>query len=400
MSARDVSQGYPRQVLHAVATVVLAFAVMASVSAFGLFLLGADPRGALTVAAVAAASGGAVGLTATLSGDVSSVRFVGLEGELAAMPLGVAIAGALTLAAGLLWPLPGRVLPGATLAVRAMTTVLTHLSLLAVVAVTARGTIPLDLSGRFAGEIQLEFAAEPTSTLLGGLCWILTVPLLCLLVSQATFVRPAVLATVTVIVGLAALGVLVAVAASVTRGDQRIAGAALLGAPNAVFAAISSGIGVPWSAAAEGELVNGLIPRRLPGSGTDLPAGWPVALVSLLVIGLLAAALTPRSGVRRSPWLRPALRLGLSLSMVMAVATPLMIAMSHVSADAVIEVFGRTIPAVHLGFGGEVFPAIWRGAASGMVVGFAGSVLVDLVRRVRRAGPYPREEARLENVGR
>ncbi|GAA0406221.1 hypothetical protein GCM10009530_68020 [Microbispora corallina] len=384
---------------------VLAWLAMATLSAACLLALGTCSAGLVAALVTAAVSGG-LGLSADLG------LLVHLEGHVVAAPLGVASAGAVCLAYGLLRR--SRALPVAALAVRCAAAVVACLGLLALTAALARGVVALGGSGglpfgggstggvpfgadpglfpaagRGAVPARVSLVGDPGAALVGGLARVTVLVLACVLAGRPSPLRPAVRAVVGVCAGVAlaawGAGTVVALVtgASSGWGMPRAAGLALLGGPNVALAALSEALGVPW----------------WPG-----PALWPAGLVVLLVMGVLSAvpaAREPSAADTRAPRRPLALRTALALGAVMAVAAPVITLMSGASVEAAVEVAGHTLRTVQLGFAGDPVRAAWLGALEGGAAGLAGALVLDTVRRggasrVRRpytADPYPRHDA-------
>ncbi|MGW1784184.1 streptophobe family protein [Streptomyces sp. NPDC002143] len=348
--------------LGAIAAVSWALIGMAGTAALGLHLLGADSVGSLgpmTAAAVALGAGGSV----TPSGDVSAFGLTGAEANTAIeiTPLGVSLVGALLLSWLFLRSLrtAGVVIAPAELVARVGAVVALFVAMLGGLAWAGHDVITLDggslglddLPGGGGGggggleipglgdvgdiggllpdrlgdlvdaKAAVGFTVDTAPTLLGGLGWSLGVLLIALLASRRTplprgweavhrVVRPAVSAVVTVLLVAVAAGF--AAAAYAAIGDdhpKRIAGAALLGAPNGVWLGIPIGLFVPWDGQATGALTS-FLPDPLDdllGAGTEQPVtlgrlaeldgrvwllGVAAALMMLLA-GVMAAVRTP-----------------------------------------------------------------------------------------------------------
>ncbi|WP_062649907.1 streptophobe family protein [Streptomyces maremycinicus] len=359
--ARDRGVPWIDVLLAAVAAVSWALIGMAGTAALGLHLLEADSAGSLgpmTAAVVALAAGGSV----TPSGDVSAFGLTGAEAATAIeiTPLGVSLVGALLLSWFFLRSLraAGVVVAPAELLARVGTVVALYVAMLGGLVWAGHDVITLDggalglddLPGGGGGggggggpeipglgdiggllpdrlgdlvdaKAAVGFTVDTAPTLLGGLGWSLGILLIALLASRRTplpagweavhrVVRPAVSAVVTVLLVAVAAGF--AAAAYAAIGDdhpRRIAGAALLGAPNGVWLGIPIGLFVPWDGRATGALT-GVLPDPLDdllGAGTERPVtlgrlaeldgrvwllGVAAALMMLLA-GVLAAVRTP-----------------------------------------------------------------------------------------------------------
>ncbi|MDX5571035.1 streptophobe family protein, partial [Streptomyces sp. ID05-04B] len=187
------------------------------------------------------------------------------------------------------------------------------------------GLLPDRLGDLVDARAAVGFSVDTVPTLLGGLGWSLGILLIALSASRRTplprgwepvhrAVRPAASAVVTVLLVAVAAGF--AAAAYAAIGDdhpRRIAGAALLGAPNGVWLGVPLGLFVPWDGRATGALTN-LLPHPLDDLlrvGTEQPVtlgrlaeldgrvwllGVAMALMMLLA-GVLAAVRTPMGAV-------------------------------------------------------------------------------------------------------
>ncbi|WP_437053255.1 streptophobe family protein [Streptomyces sp. enrichment culture] len=347
--------------LSAVASVSWALIGMGGTAALGLHLLDADAAGSLgtmTAAVVALGAGGSV----TPSGDVSAFGLKGAEAHTAIeiTPLGVGLVGALLLSFFFLRSLraAGVVVAPAELLARAGAVVGLFVAMTGGLAWAGHDVVTIDggslgldgLPGGGGGgdggggdgggleipglgdvgdiggllpdrvgdlvgaHASVGFTVDTVPTLLGGLLWSAGVLLVALLASRRTplprgweavhrVVRPAVSALVTVALTAVAAGLAAAAWAAV--GDdhpRRIAGAALLGAPNGVWLGVPLGLFVPWDGRATGALT-GVLPAPvddLLGSGT----GEPVTLGRLTeldgrvwLLGVAAALLMLTAGV-------------------------------------------------------------------------------------------------------
>lgn len=348
--------------LSAIASVSWALIGMAGTAALGLHLLEADTAsslGPMTAAVVALGAGGSI----TPSGDVSAFGLTGAEAATAIeiTPLGVSLVGAVLLSWFFLRSLRGAgvVIAPAELLARAGAVVALFVATLGGLAWAGHDVITIDGSslglddlpgGGAGGDGGLEipgvgdigdiggllpdqigdlidakaavgFTVDTAPTLLGGLGWSAGVLLIALLASRRTplprgweavhrVVRPAASALVTVLLVAVAAGL--AAAAFAAIGDdhpKRIAGAALLGAPNGVWLGIPIGLFVPFDGKATGVLA-GLLPDPLDdllNTGSDQSVTlsrlaeldgrvWLLgvaAAVMMLLAGVLTAVRTP-----------------------------------------------------------------------------------------------------------
>ncbi len=453
--------------LSAIACVGWALTGMAAVAALGLHLLGADAAGSLgpmTAATVALGAGGSV----TPSGDVSAFGLTGAQAHTALQitPLGVSLAGALLLSWFFLRSVRAAgvgITPGELLA-RAGSVVVLFVAALGgpawaghdVVTIDGDtlslgrlpdggqggsgrvgvpglgglgdigGLLPDHIGGLAHAKAVVGFRVDTAPTLLGGLGWSAGVLLVALLASRRTplphgrhalhrTVRPAVSAVVTVaLVGVAAGSAAAAYAAIGDPHPRRVAGAALLGAPNGVWLALPLGLFVPWDGRATGPLA-----RFLPDPLDRILAAHPdrpvtlgrladldgrvrllavAAALLMLLAGVLTAVRTPveapgggaealRAVGGRGGWGfagRCALRLGLAT----AVALPLLAWLTEVSVNASLSVFGFDVFGAGLELHGHLGTAVLLGGAWGAAAGAAGALLAAATGAAgRRAGP-------------
>ncbi|UUU21006.1 streptophobe family protein [Streptomyces sp. DSM 40750] len=461
----------------AIAAVSWALIGMAGTAALGLHLLEADSAGELgpmTAAVVALGAGGSV----TPSGDVS---VFGLEGAQATTaieitPLGVGLVGALLLSWFFLRSLRGTrvVVAPAELLARAGMVLGLFMALMGGLAWAGNAVITLD-GGQLGIDEQLPgggdldnveipglgdigdigggllpdrlgdladanaevgFTVDTVPTLLGGLLWCAGVLLIALLASRRTplppglaavhrVVRPAVSAVVSVLLVAVLAGLAAAVYAAV--GDphpKRIAGAALLGAPNGVWLGVPVGLLVPWDGKATGQLAD-LLPDPLDEL-LRVNADEPVTLGRLAeldgrvwLLGVAAALMMLYAGVLtavRTPFVREsavaaaggeagadvrgrgalgfAARCALRLALATAVALPLLIRLTEVSVDASLAVFGIDAFDAGIELRGRAATALVLGALWGAGAGAAGALLACATGAAgRRASPLARGDA-------
>ncbi|MGW2865158.1 streptophobe family protein [Streptomyces sp. NPDC001205] len=419
--------------LASIASVSWALVAMAGTAALGLHLLGADAAGALgpmTAAVVVLGAGGSV----TPSGDVSAFGLSGAEARTAIdfTPLGVGLAGALLLAVFFLRSLRavGAWISGAELAARAAAVAALFVAVVAGLAWAGHDLITLDgsqlglgqvkvpgipgipglgdvgglLPGRLAdladARAKVGFSVDTGRSLAGAACWVAVVLVIALLASRRgplppswtalhRAVRPAASALVTVVLVAVAAGLAAAVYAGI--GDNRprqIAGAALLGAPNGVWQAIPLGLLVPWHGHASGTLA-GALPDpldRLLGAKDDESVTlarlaqldhrvWLLAVATgllMLYAGVLAAARTPVEGRSLGAF---AGRCALSLAAATAVALPLMVWLTGISASASLSVLGFDAFGAGIELHGDAALAFALGAGWGLAAGAVGALL-------------------------
>ncbi|MFF7839434.1 streptophobe family protein [Streptomyces ossamyceticus] len=474
MSNRSAGQGgsvrWGDVVFSAIAAVSWSLIGMAGTAALGLHLLEADSAGELgpmTAALVALGAGGSV----TPSGDVS---VFGLEGARATTaieitPLGVGLVGALLLAWFFLRSLRGAgvVVTAAELLARVGAVVVLFAALMCGLAYAGQAVITLDGGdlgldelpgggdlggveipglgdigdigggllpdrlGDLAGaDAQVGFTVDAAPTVLGGVLWCLGVLLVALLASRRTplprgldavhrVVRPAVSAVVTVLLVAVAAGL--AAAAYAAAGDphpRRIAGAALLGAPNGVWLGVPLGLFVPWDGRATGALAN-LLPDPLDAL-LRVDANEPVTLgrlaeldsrvwllgvaaaLMMLYAGALTAVRTPFAGQVSPPTAGGADGAGargggalgfaglcaLRLGIVTAVALPVLVLLTEVSVDASLAVLGIDAFGAGVELHGRAATALVLGAVWGAGAGAAGALLACATGAAgRRAAP-------------
>ncbi|MBQ0986740.1 hypothetical protein KBZ10_19935 [Streptomyces sp. F63] len=354
-------------VVTAFAAVGWAFVAMTGTAALALHLLEADAVGSLgpmTAAAVVLAVNGRV----VPAGDIG---IFGLEGGRAAasvdiMPLGVALAGALVLAAVFLRSLRGAggVMGPGELAARSGAVVALFLAVLGGLSWAGHDTVTFDGAelGDLAGELpdsalqdpglpdgiaellpeglgdlggglasgladlvraeaSVGFRVDAGPSLLGGAVWVTGVLVIALLASRRTplppgwevlhhVVRPAVSALCATL--LLAVGAGLAAAVWAAAGDEhpaRVAGTALLVGPNGAWTGMLLGLFVPWTGWASGALVRFLpapLDRLLTPSEETITVSRLAELDGrawLLVPGAILALLC--AGVLtavRTPW--------------------------------------------------------------------------------------------------
>ncbi|BBC37600.1 hypothetical protein SGFS_088940 [Streptomyces graminofaciens] len=453
----DRSVPWGEVLFSAIAAVSWALIGMAGTAALGLHLLEADSAGELgpmTAAVVALGAGGSV----TPSGDVS---VFGLEGAQATTaieitPLGVSLVGAVLLSWFFLRSLRGAgvVIAPSELLLRAGTVVVLFVALMGGLAWAGHAVITLDggdlgldelpggegldgveipglgdvgdigggllpdrLGDLADANAQVGFTVDTAPTLLGALAWCLGVLLLALLASRRAplphglkalhrIVRPAVSAVVTVLLVAVLAGFAAAAYAAISDPNpRRIAGAALLGAPNGVWLGIPVGLFVPWDGKATGELAK-LLPDPLDEL-LRVHAAEPVTLgrlaelddrvwllgiaaaVTLLYAGVLTAVRTPfvrqsaataagdagGADVRDGSALAFAGRCALRLGIVTALALPLLVWLTQVSVDASLSVLGFDAFGAGIDLHGRAGAALLLGAVWGAGAGGAGALL-------------------------
>ncbi|WP_251696699.1 streptophobe family protein [Streptomyces sp. Vc74B-19] len=448
-AGRDAGLPWTDVVMSAVAAVSWALIGMAGTAALGLRLLDADAAGSLapmTAAVVALAVGGSV----TPSGEVSAFGLSGVEAGTAIdlAPLGVGLVGALLLSFFFLRSLraAGVVVPGRELLARAGAVVALFVATAGGLVWAGHDVITVDggslglddLPGPDGGGLDVpglgdvegllpdrvgdlvdaraavEFTVDTVPTLLGGLGWSAGVLLVALLASRRAplprgwdavhrVVRPAVSSVVAVLLVAVAAGAAAAGYAAI--GDdhpRRIAGAALLGAPNGVWLGVPVGLFVPWDARADGALL-GVLPHPVDDllrTGSEEPVtlgrlaeldgrvwllGVAAALMLLLAGVLTALVRTPVSAAsvpaasvsseRRVGAGGFARRCGSALGVATAVTLPLLVWLTEVSANASLSVLGFDAFDAGLELRGHLGAAALLGALWGAGAGAAGALL-------------------------
>ncbi|MFE7840343.1 streptophobe family protein [Streptomyces sp. NPDC057474] len=481
MSDRNVGHGrslpWGDVLLSAIAAVSWALIGMAGTAALGLHLLEADSAGELgpmTAAVVALGAGGSV----TPSGDVSVFDLEGAQATTAIeiTPLGVGLVGALLLSWFFLRSLRGAgvVIAPVELLARAGSVLALFVALMGGLAWAGNAVITLDgsrlgIDGQLPGGGDLDnveipglgdigdigggllpdrlgdladanaevgFTVDTVPTLLGGLAWCLGVLLIALLASRRTplppglaavhrVVRPAVSAVVTVLLVAVLAGLAAAVYAAISDPHpERIAGAALLGAPNGVWLGVPIGLLVPWDGRATGQLA-GLLPDpldKLLRVNADEPVTlgrlaelddrvWLLGLAAALMMlyaGVLTAVRTPfarestatagggatGADVRGGGALGFAARCALRLGLATAVALLLLAWLTEVSVDASLALFGIDAFDAGIELRGQSAMALVLGALWGAGAGAAGALLACATGAAgRRASPLARGDA-------
>ncbi|WP_445520285.1 streptophobe family protein [Streptomyces sp. NEAU-174] len=277
------------------------------------------------------------------------------------------------------------------------------------------GLLPDRLSDLVGAKASVGFTVTPGRSLLGGAVWVVAVLLLALLASRRTplppggqalhrTVRPAVSALCGVLVLAVGAGLVAGVYAAI--GDDHpglVLGSALLGAPNGVWIGVPLGLFVPWYGRASGALRHVLpdpVDDLLAGPGGErLTVGrlaeldgrvWLLVVASVLLMlaaGVLTAARTPVGGSRPSPvggsrpsslgGSRPFVFAGwcaLRLGVVSALALPLLVGLTRVSAGASLSVLGFDAFGAGIELYGNAALALALGAGWGAVAGAAGAL--------------------------
>lgn len=406
--------------VQALAAVLAALIAMGVDAALGLWAAGATdlPDGAFA-RVVTATVVTAVGGTITLSGDAGGLADT--NAGLTVIPLSVTLVGALVLAAGFLRPLRHRAVAGAPeLAGWAARIAVLWLLALLGMAFGARQTFTIslgkgtisDIGDLFGVSPKVGFKTDVPLTVFFGLLWLAGVLVLALLVSRGAplpgrllrfqeSVRPAAYAMVVLLLAHVALGILIALVVTVTRGHRaETLAVILLGMPNLVWLALTLGLGATWTGRVQGPF--GLpMPHVLDEvlrtkdvstlnlstlSDYDSRVWWLMALDAVL---LLAAAflMAARSPSRVRVW-QHAVHMAVALAL-----TVLMICLvGRISAHYGLSVLGIGDLGGNLNGDLSLEPKVWSALGLallwGLVTGFLGALLA---RPVRRRGPAEKE---------
>ncbi|MFB6981567.1 streptophobe family protein [Streptomyces scopuliridis] len=331
---------------------VAAFISMLAVSFFGLTLMGASSVTSCAAAApaiVALAVGGTVTLSAAAGGGLMSM---GVGGSLHGMPLGVTLTGVLVLGTGYFWRLRGQRITADLLFARAATAAGTWLVLLLVFVPFGQGQLRLPDSvsdkltpgsgggmrggglggllggggggmlggggGLSSGLSSVNFEADVPLAVFAGLVWLVVVLAIGVVATRRprlpvqfatgrlrSSVGPVIYAAAKVLVWVSLpLTFVGAIAAFLLGGDNggRAAGAALLAAPNAVLALISTGLGAPWSLSLQSTMdssspISGMLGGGGLGGGGLGGGGLGGLNRKMNMADALAGSLTARLGV-------------------------------------------------------------------------------------------------------
>ncbi|WPB94040.1 streptophobe family protein [Streptomyces malaysiensis] len=393
------------------------------VSAFGLG--GAQAYAAIDIAPLGVSLVGALLLGWLFVRSLRAAGAVIGRAELA-VRAGLVAVLFLLLLAGLTWVGNDTVtIDGATLVLRGLDRRATEQDLLSRlpeqlgdIAEIGGGLLPDRLAELVDAKASVGFTVAPGRSVLGGAVWVVAVLLLALLASRRTplppgaralhrTVRPAVSGMCGALVLAVGAGLVAGIYAAV-RDDRPglVLGSALLGAPNGVWIGVPLGLFVPWYGRASGALR-----RVLPDPVDGLLAGpggeritvarlaeldgrvWLLVAASVLLMltaGVLTAARTPVGSPRPfafAGWC--ALRLGV----VTAVALPLLVGLTRVSAGASLSVLGFDAFGAGLELHGNAPLALALGAGWGAAAGAAGAFAAWATGAAgRRAAALARED--------
>ncbi|GLZ01111.1 streptophobe family protein [Actinoplanes sp. NBRC 103695] len=387
MAARDVYEGP--------AAAAAALLAMAGTAAAGLLLLNGGRGGGLdrlTAGVVAMAAGGPADIGAAPAGGLP----IGVQGQIQVMPLGVSLVGALVLGALLLRR--GR----SGLLVRGSSAAVAFTAGLCAVAVAARGSVTLPSGSaravvggagacsagastplRAVGSVdtlQAGFSVAVGPATVGAAGWALAVVGLCWLAARFPAVADTLRAARWPVCGTAAVCVLAAWA----LGGPAAAGGALLALPLAAGGALLLGLGVPWAMHADGVLSCALDGGWSPPEGVALTV---LSGVALLACGVTVAAHTGRD--RAGGPLRRAAGLAVRLAPMMAAVLALLTLLSRISVELGVRVVVIAVPVLDVRLTANPWEALVAGLGAGAAAGFAGSLLVDAVRRRTSVGRRP-----------
>ncbi|MEU5611190.1 streptophobe family protein [Streptomyces sparsogenes] len=261
------------------------------------------------------------------------------------------------------------------------------------------GLLPDRIERLIDAKAAVGFTVEAGRSLLGGAVWVVAVLLIALLVARRApvprgleaahrTVRPAASALYGVLV--LAVGAGLAAAAYAAIGDDHprlVLGAALLGAPNGVWLGVPLGLFVPWHGGASGVLVRVLpdpLDKLLDGR-EDQPITvarlaeldgrvWLLAVACVLMVlaaGVLTAVRTP---VGRAGTAGFTGRCALWLGVLTALALPLLVRLTGVSAGASLSVLGFDTFGAGIELYGSAPAAAALGAGWGAAAGAVGAL--------------------------
>ncbi|WP_189325098.1 streptophobe family protein [Streptomyces flaveus] len=401
--------------VEAVVTVLAGVAVMVVVAALGLWAAGATdlPEGAfprVVLATVVAAVGGSV----EFAGNAGALAET--QANLTVLPLSVALAGVLVIAAGFLRPLRHRAVAGAPELAgwAARIAVVWFLALIAL-SLPARQTFDISLGEDGLGDIgdlfgdvaspRVGFEADVPVTLFFGLLWLAGVLVLALLVSRKAplparllrfqeSVRPAAFAMVVLLLAYVVLGLVIALVVAATRGYAvETFALILLGLPNLVWLTFTVGLGASWEGRVDGPFglpmprLLDLVMRTPDISRLDLRTlaehdgrVWWLVVVNAVLLLAAAFLMAARSPARTRLW-QHALHMAVALALtVLAVCL-----VGKISAHYGLSFLG--IGDLGGGLSGDLLlrPRLWTAlgfaALWGLVAGFLGGLLAWRVHR-------------------
>ncbi|MGN9793132.1 streptophobe family protein [Streptomyces sp. OZ13] len=403
----------PHGWVHALAAVLAGLVVMAVTAALGLWAAGARdlPDGGFlpVVAAVVVMAAGGTVEVAGEAGVIAETR-----AGLTALPLSVALAGALTVAAGFLRPLRHRAVASAG-ELAGWAARLAFLWLLALIGLGALArhtfTIPIeDPTGGFLEEFldatpRVGFRTDVPLTLLFGLLWLAGVLALAVAVSRGSplparllrfqeSVRPAAYAMVAMLLTHVAVGVVIAVVVALTRDSTADTFAVIfLGLPNLVWLAFTLGLGASWEGKVEGPF--GLpMPKLLDevlrtGDMTtlDLSAlverdgrAWWLLVAAIVLVPAAAFLMAVRSPAGMRLW-QHAVHMAVALVLTVLTVCLLVRLYAHYGLSLLgIGDLGGDL-AGEVALRPNLWPALGLAAAWGLVTGVIGGLLASHVHR-------------------
>ncbi|MGW7290490.1 streptophobe family protein, partial [Streptomyces sp. NPDC054847] len=392
--------------------------VMAVTAALGLWAAGAGdlPDGGFlpVVAAVVVMAAGGTVEVAGEAGVIAETR-----AGLTALPLSVALAGALTLAAGFLRPLRHRAVASAG-ELAGWAARLAFLWLLALIGLGALArhtfTIPIeDPTGGFLEEFldatpRVGFRTDVPLTLLFGLLWLAGVLALAVVVSRGSplparllrfqeSVRPAAYAMVALLLTYVAVGVVIAVVVALTRDSTADTFAVIfLGLPNLVWLAFTLGLGASWEGKVEGPF--GLpMPKLLDEvlrtgdmSTLDLSAlverdgrAWWLLVAAVVLVPAAAFLMAVRSPAGMRLW-QHAVHMAVALVLTVLTVCLLVRLYAHYGLSLLgIGDLGGDL-AGEVALRPNLWPALGLAAAWGLVTGVIGGLLASHVHRRGQVG--------------
>ena len=400
--------------LDALAAALAAFVVMAAVAALGLWAAGANGLPAGSFAPVVAATVlTALGIPLQLDGDAGFLAQA--SAQIAAVPLSVSLAGALTTAWVFLWPLRLRaVLTPRELGARVLRTAVLWTAAVLLLTRLARHSFAVSTGSPEADLIGGALGITPTigfhtawpAAVGYGLLWLAVVLLLAFLVArraplpsallrQQVLVRPAAHVTLLVLLLYTGLGLIAALVAVIRGTDLRDTVAlVLLALPNLAWLALGIGLGGSWHGQVKGGSIGLPVPQPLAsvlGVGGDKEAvldlsslgqqdgrAWlllPLAALVVLAAGVLMARQSAAATGRPvAPW-RHAARLAIALGAALLLVGLL----TRVSAGyglSFLGVGGLGGPAAAVALHCDLLVTVASGVVWGAFAGFLGALTV------------------------
>ncbi|MEW2634094.1 streptophobe family protein [Streptomyces sp. NPDC048389] len=414
-SSTRPAHGWP----HALAAVLGGLVVMAATAALGLWAAGAAdlPDGGFlpVVAAIVVLAAGGIVEVAGDAGLIAETR-----AGLTALPLSVALAGALTVAAGFLRPLRHRAVASA----RELAGWAGRIAVLWLLALIGLGAlahhtfvIPVeDPTGGFLEELldagpRVGFRTDLPLTLVFGLLWLAGVLVLAVLVSRGAplparllrfqeSVRPAAYAMVALLLAYVAVGVVIGVVVALTRDSTAETFAVIfLGLPNLAWLALTLGLGASWEGKVEGpfglpmpQLLDEVL-RTGDMSRLDLATlterdgrAWWLLVAAVVLVTAAAFLMAVRSPARTRLW-QHALHMAVALVLTVLAVCLLVRLYAHYGLSLLgIGDLGGDL-AGEVALRPNLWPALGLAAAWGLVTGLIGGLLAARVHRRGQAPP-------------